>query len=247
MTELHSKLNSLGGRLLAGFAIAVSLTCAAHAENLVKMEGGKAQPSIVTAWSGDGKKIELDVREGTEPQAVADSIRDAISKVKVSVKGSKVLVIGMSQDELLAELAKVELAKDDFGAIAAATKVEGDDLGSGSSLRAKKSADLAAMFKDQTTTAQGRVVKVAQGAFPDARVTVQILAGPTGDLGKTIRKGSSIVFAPVMKLKDGKPDWANEDNQLNLGAYFLKEKDNVRVKIGKESKGAYEAVIIERQ
>ncbi|MBI4821163.1 MAG: hypothetical protein HY791_33190 [Deltaproteobacteria bacterium] len=237
---------SLGGRVAAGLAIAFSFTCAAHADGLVKMEGGKAQPAVVTAWSGDGKKIELDVKSGTDPQAVADSIKDAITKVKVSVKGGKVLVIGMTQDELLVELAKIELGKDDFGSIAAATKADDDELGSGSSLRAKKAADLAAMFKDQATTTQGQVVKVAGGTFPNAVVTIKVLVAPSGDLAKTIRKGASIHFKPVYKMKDGKVDWSDEDNQLNVGAYFLKEKDSVRIKIGKEEKGTYEAVIIER-
>ena len=36
------------------------------------------------------------------------------------------------------------------------------------------------------------------------------------------------------------------DPKVNLGAWFLQPKDTVQVKVGKEVKGGYEAVVIAR-
>ena len=122
----------------------------------------------------------------------------------------------------------------------------GDDLDSGSSLRAKKTAELAKIFKDQKTTAMGKVVAVGGGKFPEAIVEVKVLKGPTGDLGKKIRKGQTVKFKPVLKMKNGQADLEDASTQTNLGAWFLEKGDRVQVKVGGEEKGVFEAVFISR-
>lgn len=218
----------------------------AWAEPLVTMSGGKASPGVVTAWSGSGKKITLTLKDGTDANAVASAISSNVDKVKAKVKAGKVLVIGKTQDDLLKALADVDFGgDDDLGELAAAA-MDDDDGGSGSSLRAKKTARLDKIFKDRGTTAMGKVVAVKAGKFPKAVVSVRILRGPTGALGKQIRKGKTIAFSPVIPMKGGKPDLSNEDAQTNLGAWYLEKGDRVQVKIGKKKGKAFEALVISR-
>jgi hypothetical protein len=231
-------------RVAAALLAALSLTCAAHAEPLLN-KGGK--PGVVTAWEGSGKKILLTVKEGVDPKQVAETIGDNLDRVKVKVKGGKVQVKGKTRAELLKALEDIDFGEDDFGALAEAAAEDDEDGGSGSSLRAKKSADLAKLFKDEKVTAIGRVVKVQQRSFPSATVTVQILRGPKGALGKEIRKGKRTTFIPALATKGKTPDWSREDTQLNAGAWFLRTGDKVRIKIGKQMGKTFEALIIHRQ
>jgi hypothetical protein len=230
--------------VIGSAGLAASLAVIAYAEPLVKMDGGKPAPGVVTAWSGSGDKVELTVKDGADPKAVADAIQSGVPKVKAKVQAGKVVVTGKSQDDLLKALSGVEFGGEDFGALAQAASES--DSGSGSSLRAKKAADLAKLFNDQKDTALGQVVSVDTSKAPKVMVTVQILRGPTGDLGQKIRKGAKITFVPVMKMKGTAPDTSDEDTALNMKAKDFKAKDKVRVKIGKEVDGSFEAVLIDK-
>lgn len=232
-----------------GLAMAIggALTCAASAEPLVKMEGGKPAPGVVTKWSANGTTVELTLKEGEDPQAVADAIKTEVGKVRTSVRDGKVIVVGKSEADLLNALSKVEVGGEDFGALADAALSDEGGEGSGSSLRAKKVADLDKMFKDKDKLALGTVVGVSYGQYPSAVVTVKIIGAPKGPLGNKVRRGANIKFRPLIKMKGTSPDWADDGTQVNAGAWYLKAKDRVRVLIGGEAKDVYEAVAIDRQ
>jgi hypothetical protein len=222
------------------------LAAPVFAQSLITMDGGKPKAGVVTAWSGSGKKVELTVKAGTDATQVAEAIQSNVEGVKsAKVVGGKVQVVGLEQDPLLKALAEVSLGGDDVGALAQAGMDE-EDGGSGSSLRAKKTAKLNELFKDRATVAKGTVVAVEGDKFPNAIIKVKILAGPTGPAGKTVRKGATVAFTPVIAVKGGHPDLADENTQVNMGAWFLKPKDAVQVKVGKEVKDGYEAVVISR-
>lgn len=227
---------------LAGGLLAFGL---ALAEPLVVMDGGSPKPGVVTAWSGKGKKIELSVKDGADANAVAAAIEGGVDRVRCKVRGGKVLVIGKTEDELLPALAEIELGGDDDMSLLAAAAVE-DGIDSGSSLRAKKTAELQKLLKDRATVAQGKVVAVKQGAFPNVVVSVRVLRGPTGKLGQAIRKGKTIVFTPAYKMKGEALDLSDAKTQVNLGAYYLEAGDRVNVKIGEPTKGGYQATVITR-
>lgn len=216
------------------------------AEPLVKMEGGSAKPGVVTAWSSSGPKVELTIRAGADAKAVAEAIEGNVEKVKAKVQGGKVVVIGKPEADLLKALSEVDFGGDDLGALAKAS-AEGDDSDTGSSLRAKKTADLEKMFKDQAVTAQGTVVEAGGAKFPQAEVTVNILRAPTGDLGKDIRKGKKVKFRAALKMKGQDVDWSDANTQVNAGAWYLQKGDKVLVKVGKGANGVYDAEIISRQ
>lgn len=234
----------------ATLALTMVLTLAASsalAEPLITMSGGKASPGVVTAWSGSGKKITLTVKAGVDANDVAASIQSNVDKVNAKVSGGKVLVIGKTQDELLKALSEVDFGGDgdDLGELAAAA-INEDDSDSGSSLRAKKTAKQDKMFQDRATVAMGKVVGVKNGKFPNVTVSVRVIRGPTGELGKNVRKGKTIDFTPALKMKGGQPDLADEDTLTNLGAWYLESGDRVQVKIGKAMGAAYEATLISR-
>ncbi len=216
----------------------------ASAEPLITMEGGKAKPGVVTAWSGKGKKVELTLKAGADAGEVAEAIQSSLDRVKAKVKGGKVLVIGKKQEDLLAELAEVALGEEDLGELANAAGE--DDLGSGSSLRAKKVDTLKAAFKDRAKVAMGHVVSVTQGPFPGTKVKVRITRGPTGALSKRIRKGRTITFYPKITSKKGSANYRDDATQVNLGAWYLRPKDRVRVRIGKAAGKGFVAELISR-
>jgi hypothetical protein len=224
----------------------VLLAVPAFAQSLIEMDGGKPKGGVVTAWKGSGKKVELTVKAGTDASQVAEAISSNVEGVKsAKVVGGKVQVVGLEEGALLAALAEVSLGGDDVGALAQAG-MDGDDGGSGSSLRAKKTAKLNELFKDRATVAKGTVVAVEGEKFPHSIIKVKILAGPTGPAGKDVRKGAVIAFTPAIAMKGGHPDLADENTQVNIGAWYLRPKDAVQVKVGNATKDGYQAVVIAR-
>lgn len=237
------------GRLrpfLLTLAVGGALTCAAHAEPLVKLEGGQAKPGVVTEWQDEGDKVTLSVKSGTDPQAVADAIKNSVPRVRTKVQGGKVVVTGRPKDELLKALSEVDFGEGDLDALASAALTD-EDEGSGSSLRAKKTADLEKLFKNKDKLVVAQVVGVSYGPFPEATVTVKVIANPTGELGKKIARGDNIKVVPVLKKKGAAPDFSDDNTQNNAGAWYLKKKDKVRILIGKEVKGGFEATVIDRE
>ncbi|MCK6544623.1 hypothetical protein L6R52_02040 [Myxococcota bacterium] len=230
---------------LAGGLFALGLGTAS-AEPLVKMEGDKPAPGVVTSWSSSGNKVELTLKDGTDAAAVAAAIEGGVDKVKAKAQGNKVVVIGKAEADLLKALASVELGGDDLGALAAAGG-GGDEADSGSSLRAKKTVDLAKLMKDQATSAQGSVVEAGGTTFPNAEITLNVTRAPTGELGKDIRKGKKIKLKPIFKMKGAAIDWSDENTVTNAGAWYFQKGDKIFVKLGKGANGAYEAEIITRQ
>jgi len=227
---------------LLGLAVAVSFTCAAHAEPLVQKN---KTPGVVTAWQGQGKDITLSIKAGVDPKDVAEAINASVKGVKAKVTAGKVQVKGKTVDELLAALETVEFGEADLGAIAAA--IGGEDVDSGSSLRAKRSADAEKLLADSAVTALGKVVSIGAGKFPETTVVVKILRGPTGAAKDEVRKGANVSFVPKIEKSGDQPDWSKEATQLNAGAWFLRAGDQVVVRVGNKTKGGFEALLIDRQ
>lgn len=232
-------------RLLTVLTV-LCVTSLGFAEPLMTLKDGTPEPGVVTGWSGSGKKIELSLRANADPQAVAAAIESGLERVRVKVKAGKLLVLGLSQDDLLKALTEIKLGGDDLDVLAAAAASD-DDYDTGSSIRAKKTDDLAKLLADRATTAVGRVKLVSSGSFPNVRVAVQILRGPSGPLSSRIRKGQTIVFFPVIKkTRAGQPDLSDGETVANIGAWFLKKNDVVTVRVGASIKGGFEAAVIMR-
>ncbi|NJK90117.1 MAG: hypothetical protein HC923_12515 [Myxococcales bacterium] len=213
-------------------AILVLAKTGARAEPLVVIDEGGVRPAVVSAWSGDGRQVELTVRPDADPKAVADAIQVNVERVKAQVRAGRVIVVGKSVEELLPLLAEVELSEGEPLTELAQLSGTGDDFGSGTSLRAKKKAALDAALADPTTTVVGQVVSVESGTFPRARVKVRILVGPRGSKDKKLARGKVVTFVPELGMVDGKIDFDAELTQRNAGAFYLEPKDRVRIQLG---------------
>ncbi|MEM7677775.1 MAG: hypothetical protein AAF449_17395 [Myxococcota bacterium] len=228
--------------------IVAAVACASsssQAEPLLALEKGEPRPAVITGWSGEDKKIELTLKQGADPQTVAAAIEANIDRVRVKLRANKLLVIGMPREELLRALTEIDMGVSDLDALAEAAAME-DDFDTGSSLRAKKIASLDQLLGDPKTTAYGRVVAVQSAAFPRTRVSIYVLRGPQGDLQSKIRKGRQIHFQPVLPARIDDLAYSDAATVANIGAWYLKKGDLVRIKVGKPLKNGYEAQVIAR-
>ena len=236
-------------RILSVGLSAVVVCCATGsgwADPLVTRKDGQPSPSVVTDWKGDGKKVELSLKEDADPREVATAIESGVEGVRTKVRSGKVLVIGLEQEPLLEALTEVEVGTDDLDVLAEAAALD-EEFDTGSSLRAKKTASLQALLEDRETTAIGTVVEVSSGAFPKTQVLVRILSAPTSEaLKEPLRKGQRARFQPVIAVADGRPDLADPATQTNIGAWYLKKGDRVRIKVGAPMKGGFRAALIAR-
>ena len=224
----------------------ISLGQSAFAEHLVKMDAGQAQASVLTSWSQKGSKSTFTVRDGEDPREIVELINEEISGVKAKVRAGKIQIKGKPLSELLPLLAEINLEEEeDFGALASVSF--DTDFDSGSSLRAKKVADVKKLLSDANTVAIGKVIGIQRGTFPRTLVMVQILRGPKGTLGESIKKGGKIKFEPSFTRKKDQVDWQVQSNQVNAGAWYARPGDKVVIRIGSTLKGAYEAEIFERR
>ncbi len=237
-------------RMLSSALTLVALVCFTSlgwAEPLVALKDGAPSPGVVIEWSGAGRKVELTLKAGTDPAEVATLIETSVDGVRlVKVNAGKVVVIGLDQDTLLQALTDVDLGGDDLDILAAAA-IHQDDFVTGSSIRAKKRAELQKLLKDRKTVAYGRIVAVQSADFPRTRLKVRILRAPTGKFGdKTIRRGRNVIFAPIVKMKDGRPDFEDEGTLANIGAWFLKKGDKVRIRVGEATDFGFTATAVLR-
>lgn len=229
--------------LLIAALAACSSSTRAHAEPLVVMEGAQAKPGVVTSWSSSGKKVTLTVRKDANATAVAKTITDETG-AKAKVTGDKILVIGKTEDELLSAMSQVDFGGDPTLLAAASFKSDGFD--SGSSLRAKKTADMAKLMKDQSHSLKGRVAGIQYGKFPETVLAIQVLRGPTGALAKTIRKGATLKFKPMLKKKGEAIDFGDETTQQNASGWYLEKGDTVEIRIGTATQDVFEAELVTR-
>jgi hypothetical protein len=215
----------------------------AVADPLVRMTSGKPTPSVVTKWSGTGKKVELTVRKGEDPEAIAATIERSIPGVKAKVRSGTILVIGKTQAALLPELAKIDFSAQDVGALAA---LDSAGFDSGSSLRAKKRADLEKQLADQETTGVAKVVAVDGETFPNVELKLQILRAPSKAAAVAVRKGQTLTVVPLIRVEKGQVDLSHPETQINLGAWYFQPGDTVRFQLGAQAKDRVEVQVISR-
>lgn len=210
----------------------------AGAEPLVTMSGDKASPGVITAWKAKGKKVELTVKSDADTKAVMQSIKGGVERVRVKLRGGKILVVGKSEAELLKALSEIDFGGEDdtIGLLADAADTS-ESFGSGSSLRAKTTAKKG-WASDPKATAIAQVVAVKRGeCFPLAEVVVRVLRGPTGPLKKAAKKGAVLTLKPAMVMTKAKKPVLKDDAAVdNAGAWFLKKGDKVDVKLGRRLK-----------
>jgi hypothetical protein len=230
------------------FAVAALVAIAvARAETLVVVNDDGVQPQVVTAWTADGREVELSVRGDADPAEVADAIESGIDRVKAKVRAGRVVVIGKSLEELLPLLAVIEVGGGESLAELDQLAAIDTELGSGSSLRAKLKAEREAAFADPETTLVAQVVDVDPAAYPRTRLKLRVLRSPRGkELKKAAPRGSTILVVPHIPSDDGRVSWDDPATRMNAGAYYLQPKDRVRVRISGGEDGVFVADAIAR-
>ena len=226
-------------------AALVALTVA-RAETLVVVNDDGVRPQVVTAWSADGREVELSVRGDAEPAEIADAIESGIDRVKAKVRAGRVVVIGKSLEELLPLLAVIEVGGGESLAELDQLAAIDTELGSGSSLRAKLKAEREAAFADPESTLVAQVVDVDPAAYPRTRLKLRVLKSPRGALKESAPRGSTILVVPHIPSDDGQVKWGDAATRMNAGAYYLQPKDRVRVRISGGEDGAFVAEAIAR-
>lgn len=249
MTTARTLTSNIPRRLagLLAFAAAVwVLVSIARAETLVVVSDEGVQPQVVTAWSADGREVELSLRGDADPAAVADAIEAGIDRVKAKVRAGRVVVIGKSLEELLPLLAVIDVGGGDSLAELDQLAAVDTELGSGSSLRAKLEAERESAFADPEQTLVAQVVDVDPAAYPRVRLRLRVLQSPRGDLKKAAPRGRTILVVPHIPSDDGHVKWGDPATRMNAGAFYLQPKDRVRVRISGGADGVFVAEAIAR-
>ena len=118
----------------------------------------------------------------------------------------------------------------------------------GGSIRAKREVDktLMARLKDKRNI-EAKVEKVKLGKFPIVAVKLKITRPAKEGAGKAIKRNSSIVVVPNLKVDGGKVLLKDKDTLLNAGAFYLKRGDKVAVRLGEQKGKVWMADYIERK
>lgn len=225
--------------------LTLGASSSAQAESLVVVSDDGVQPQVVTAWEGDGREVELSIRGDTDPAEVASAIEGGVDRVKAKVRSGRVVVIGKSLEELLPLLAVIEVGGGSLAELDQLAAVDAD-FGSGSSLRAKKKADVDAAFADRDRVLVAQVLEVEVAEYPRTRIKLRVLQSPRGELAKKTPRGRVIMVVPHIPREEGAVKWSDPTTQMNAGAYYLEPRDRVRVKISAGKDGAFVAEAIAR-
>ncbi|MBK8014684.1 MAG: hypothetical protein IPK13_25445 [Deltaproteobacteria bacterium] len=203
----------------------------AKADPIVKQG---AQPGVAASWSANGKTATtLVIASGYNAADVAKAISQAIPTATAKAKADKVLVSGLSTDDLLKKLQTIDVdpALDDIDTMLSALQFANADDGSGSSIRATKSADFTDVMGEQNEQISAKVVSVKRDRFPLVFVTVKIESMPKGNAPAGIKRGQRITVLPRVKSKKGLIDPEDKASKLNVGAWYAQPGDRVKIRL----------------
>ncbi len=118
----------------------------------------------------------------------------------------------------------------------------------GGSIRAKREVDKTLMvrLKDKRNL-EAKVEMVKLGRFPIVAVKLKVTRPAKEGAGKSIKRNTSIVVIPALKVDDGKISLQDSDTLLNAGAFYLKRGDKVAVRLGEQKGKVWMADYIERK
>lgn len=226
-------------------ALALLLAAPALAEPVVSPGG---RPGVATAWERAGDAVLLTVDADYDASVVADAVREAMPKAKVTVEAGKVVVRGVADKDLLSALEAVDVPsmQDDVDAMLSALQNPGgDDDGSGSSIRAGKKVDFDEVKGPPGPLVVGEVLKVRRGRYPLVLIQVKIDKAPARGAGP--KRGKTVQVLPYVKAKDGVVDSTHAQSQLNVGAWYTQRGDKVKLRLEPEPRnGVWVAKAFER-
>jgi hypothetical protein len=231
-------------RLAAGAALATAMTLggSASADPLVR-PGGK--PGVAQAWARVPGGLALTLADGYGADQVRAAIEATIPGAKITVADGKLVVGGVDEKKLLAQLEKVDVSTDEVDAMVQSLQGVGGDDASGSSIRATSTANFASVVDASTPPLAAQVVRVKHGKYPFVAVTVRLDARPRDPA--LAKLPTEITVVPRVELKAGVIAPSDARSRVNIGAWYVKPGDKVSVSLeGQTEQGFWVARAFER-
>lgn len=189
-------------------------------------------PGVATGWESSGKVVTLTIDGDFDAEAVAAAILESVKGAQAKADGQQVVVTGVDEAALLAALEKIDVSGggDDVDAMLSALQNPGgEEDGSGSSIRAGKKVDFDAVKGPPGHLVTGKVVKVKRGRYPLVLVSVRVAKAPKS--GKGPARGTTVRVLPYVKSTDGVVDPTHAQSQLNVGAWYARPGDRVKLRL----------------
>jgi len=214
---------------LAGLVFLASTPAAAD-----PVVGAGGTPGVATSWSAQDNAVVLKVMDGFSADDVADAIKSGVVGTTVSVDDTSVRVTGISMDELVVALEKIDVTPelDDIDEVFAAIRSGPEEAaaeGSGSSIRATRKTSFEAF------TVSATVKAVTHRRFPLMLLSVEIDEGA----GPLVSKEPLTIVPHI-----GPPDGARA--QKNLAAWYARPGDRIRITLTRKTSKAWVADTYER-
>lgn len=221
-------------------AATLALGGAASADPLVR-PGGK--PGVAQAWTRVPGGLALTLADGYGADQVRAAIEASVPGAKLTIADGKLVVGGVDEKKLLAQLEKVDVSTDEVDAMVQA--LQGGDDASGSSIRATNTGAFAAVVDASTAPLAAEVVRVKHGKYPFVAVTVRLDARPRDPALAKLPKELTVV--PRVELKGGVIAPSDARSRVNIGAWYVKPGDKVSVALeGQTEQGFWVARAFER-
>lgn len=187
---------------------------------------------VVRGIETDGERLVLDLDPSFEAERLADLMRQRIPSAQVLVDGTRLFVEGATRAQVEAALKgeTMEPTMDDVDALLASLRVAGsNEDGSGSSVRARReSTDPSAPGPSQAQVPMvaATVKRLDRHRFPLVLIEVKVTEAPD-DSG--LEPGQRITVLPRVRSHNGLVDPEDAESKLNVGAWYSKTGDQVRL------------------
>lgn len=226
-------------RAMRVLEVAFLSTLIGGAAGAAPIVGPGAKPGVAQSWSAADNSVTLTIAKGFEARAVADAIQKTVSGAVARAEGDKVIVTGVSKDQLLSQLEKVDVpeAGDDVDAMLTSLQNQGggSEEGSGSSIRATQMVDFSEVLGKKEELLTGKVVQVQRQQFPLVLVTVKLAQVPRELASHALKPGATITVLPRVHSRNGVVDPKDRPSTLNLGAWYAQAGDSVAFRLEKNT------------
>ena len=188
---------------------------------------GAAEGPVAELSASDGR-VEVRVRPGWDAADIASALGRELPKAQILVDGSTVVVegAGIEAVRVVLDRAPVERSLDDIDALLADMREANQtDSGSGSSVRARR--DLKTDEEEETAAPiVGVVESVKRQRFPLVLVGVVVR---TAAEGARVEADDRVMVLPRVRSRRGVIDPDDEQSKLNIGAWYVRPGDRVRL------------------
>jgi hypothetical protein len=190
---------------------------------------GADEGPVARLSESDGR-VEVRVRPGWDPADLASALGRELPKAQILVDGSTVVVegAGIEAVRVVLDRAPVERSLDDVDALLADMREAGrGESGSGSSVRARRDLKTEGSEEDAAPIV-GVVESVKRQRFPLVLVGVVVR---TATEGARVKPDDRIVVLPRVRSRRGVIDPNDPQSKRNIGAWYVRPGDRVRVRL----------------